>query len=323
MSVDSTSRFEEGEPQNEAMTPLPVRAGESSRTGVLYALAAYGWWGFAAIYFKLVQVVAPLEILAHRIVWSLLMLGVLITAMRRWRAIGHVLRSRATLAWLTASTLLIAVNWYTYIWAVTRNHMIDASLGYFINPLVSVLLGYLFYAERLRPWERASIALAAIAVTWLTVSVGIFPWIALVLAVSFGLYGLVRKKAAVASIEALTIETAILLPAAALYLYWLSRNGTLSFGDSTRLDALLVAAGPVTALPLLWFAGAVRRLRLATIGLLQYIAPTLQFVIAVAIYREPFGGQRMIAFVLIWIAVAMFSIDNVRRIREASAATPS
>lgn len=296
-------------------------AGEHPLTGLLYALAAYGWWGFAAIYFKIVKAVAPLEILAHRIVWSLVMLAILITVMRRWRPIGQVIRSRKTLLWLTASTILIAGNWYTYIWAVTRNHMIDASLGYFINPLVSVFLGYLFYAERLRPWEKVSIALAGIAVTWLTISAGVFPWIAIVLALSFGLYGLVRKKAGVASIEALTIETAILLPVATIYLVWLQSRGTLAFGDSTRLDAWLVAAGPITALPLLWFAGAVRRLRLATIGLLQYIAPTIQFILAVAIYHEPFGGQRMIAFVLIWIAVAIFSIDNVRRMRGAARAS--
>ena len=301
--------------------PAAAQQGEHPLTGILYALAAYGWWGFAAIYFKIVKAVAPLEILAHRIVWSLVMLAILITVMRRWRPIGHVIRSRKTLLWLTASTVLIAGNWYTYIWAVTRNHMIDASLGYFINPLVSVYLGYLFYAERLRPWEKVSIALAAIAVTWLTFSAGVFPWVAIILALSFGLYGLVRKKAGVASIEALTIETAILLPAAGAYLFWLQSRGALSFGDSTRLDAWLVAAGPITALPLLWFAGAVRRLRLATIGLMQYIAPTIQFILAVAIYHEPFGGQRMIAFVLIWIAVAIFSIDNVRRMRSAGRAS--
>ena len=314
--MDASGSMSAGSARTEA-----EKTAEHPLTGFLYALAAYGWWGFAAIYFKIVKAVAPLEILAHRIVWSLLMLAILITVMRRWRAIGLVVRSRGTLLWLTASTLLIAGNWYTYIWAVTRDHMIDASLGYFINPLVSVFLGYLFYAERLRPWEKASIALAGIAVAWLTISAGVFPWVAIILAISFGLYGLVRKKAAVASIDALTIETAILLPVATAYLFWLAGNGTLSFGVSGRLDAWLVAAGPITALPLLWFAGAVRRLRLATIGLMQYIAPTIQFILAVAIYHEPFGGQRMIAFVLIWIAVAIFSIDNLRRMRGTARAS--
>lgn len=295
---------------------------DHSFAGVLYGLAAYGWWGFAAIYFKSVKAVPPLEILAHRIVWSLIILAVLLTALRRWGTIRTLMRSRASLLWLCASTLLIAVNWYTFIWAVTRNHMLDASLGYFINPLVSVVFGYFFFAERLRRWERVSITLAAIAVLWLTVAAGIFPWIALVLALTFGLYGLVRKKAGIASIEALAIETAILLPVALLYLGWLRGNDVLAFGHSTKLDLLLVAAGPVTALPLLWFASAVRRLRLATIGLLQYIAPTIQFVLAVAIYREPFGGPRMIAFGLIWIAVAIYSVDNLLRMRRSQYPPP-
>lgn len=295
--------------------PSPSRSSDDSFAGVLYGLAAYGWWGFAAIYFKLVKAVPPLEILAHRVVWSVLILAGLITTLRRWSAIRGVMRSRASLLWLCASTLLIAVNWYTFIWAVTRNHMLDASLGYFINPLVSVVLGYLFFAERLRMWERVSITLAAAAVLWLTFAAGIVPWIALVLALTFGLYGLVRKKAGIASIEALTIETALLLPVAILYLGWLREDGRLAFGQSAGLDLLLVAAGPVTALPLLWFASAVQRLRLATIGLLQYIAPTLQFVLAVAIYREPFSGARMIAFVLIWVAVAIYSVDNLVRMR--------
>ena len=292
-----------------------VRPVEDSLTGVLYGVAAYGWWGFATIYFKSVKAVPPLEIIAHRVIWSLVILYVLIKGLRRWGLIRVLLRSRATLLWLTASALLIAINWFTFIWAVTRNHILDASLGYFINPLVSVVFGYLFFAERLRTWERVSIGLAAVAVSWLTFTAGIVPWIALVLAVTFGLYGLVRKKAHVASIEGLAIETALLVPIAILYLSWLERRGALTFGDSSRLDLLLLAAGPVTAVPLLWFASAVRRLRLATVGLLQYIAPTLQFVLAVAVYHEPFGGPRMVAFVLIWIAVAIYSVDNVRRIR--------
>lgn len=299
-------------------SPAFTRSSEDSLAGVLYGIAAYGWWGFAAVYFKAVRSVPPLEILAHRVVWSIIILALLITLLRRWRLIASVLRSRISVLWLAASTLLIAANWYTFIWAVTRNHMLDASLGYFINPLVSVVLGYIFFSERLGKVERISVALAAVAVTWLTVTSGVFPWVALILAFTFGFYGLVRKKAAVSSIEGLTIETALLLPVAAAYLVWLHTNDTLSFGTSATLDLLLVAAGPVTAIPLLWFASAVRRLRLATIGLLQYIAPTLQFILAVAVYDEPFGGPRMIAFALIWIAVAMYSAANVRRLRSRS-----
>jgi chloramphenicol-sensitive protein RarD len=296
--------------------PSPSSRTDESLHGVFYGVAAYAWWGFAAIYFKIVKAVSPLEILAHRVLWSVCVLAVLITALRRWGAIRDVLRSRIALLWLSASAVLIAGNWFTYIWAVTRDHMLDASLGYFINPLVSVSLGYVFLGERLRIWERVSIGLAAMAVAWLTLTAGSFPWVALVLAVSFGLYGLVRKNARVGSIEALTIETAVLLPIAVAYLVWLAQRGALFFGDSPRMDLLLIAAGPLTALPLLWFASAVSRLRLATIGLLQYISPTIQFLLAVLVYREPFGGPRMIAFALIWIAVAIYGVDNLRRVRS-------
>lgn len=298
--------------------PAPSLSGSDSFAGVVYGVAAYSWWGFAAIYFKAVKAVPPLEILAHRIVWSLIILAALIVALQRWSAVREIFRSRAALLWLAASTALIAVNWYTFIWAVTRDHILDASLGYFINPLVSVVFGYLFFAERLRFWERVSVAVAAVAVLGLTLTAGIFPWVALVLAVTFALYGLVRKKAAVGSIEGLAIETAILAPLAAGYLVWLQSAQNLTFGDSRTVDMLLIAAGPVTAVPLLWFASSVRRLRLATVGLLQYIAPTLQFVLAVAVYHEPFGGPRLIAFALIWLAVAIYSADNLARVRATA-----
>jgi chloramphenicol-sensitive protein RarD len=286
-----------------------------SLRGFAYGIAAYAWWGFAAVYFKLVRDVPPLEILAHRVVWSMVVLVLLVTFMRRWPAALRVVRDRRALLALAASTILIAVNWYTFIWAVTRNHMLDASLGYFINPLVNVVFGYFFFHERLRTAERVSVALAALAVLWLTVSAGVVPWVALVLATTFGLYGLVRKLAGVGSIEGLSIETALLLPIALGYLTWLGTSGTLTFGNSLRLDLLLLAAGPVTAMPLLWFATAVRELRLATVGLLQYIAPTLQFILAVAVYHEPFGGARLVAFLLIWIAGAMYSAATIRTSR--------
>lgn len=281
--------------------------------GVLFGVAAYGWWGFVAAYFKLVQAVDPLEILAHRIVWSVAVLLLLITALHRWKAIAAVFASRGALTYLFASTILIAVNWYVFIWAVTHSRLVEASLGYFINPLVSVLLGFLFVGERLRQGEWVSVALAAVAVAWLTLTAGLFPWISLVLAVSFGLYGLVRKLAGVTSIEGLAIETVLLLPVAVGYLLWREEAGVLAFTHGPlALDLLLIAAGPLTALPLLWFAAAVRRLRLATIGLLQYIAPTIQFLLAVVVYGEPFGSRRVVAFVLIWTAITIYSADNLR-----------
>ncbi|HVR42642.1 MAG TPA: EamA family transporter RarD [Thermoanaerobaculia bacterium] len=303
-------------------TAASVEPPPGALSGVLYGVAAYGWWGFVAIYFKLVAAVDPLEVLAHRIVWSVAVLLIMIAALGRWRSIAAVLRSGRALLWLAASTVLIAVNWYVFIWAVSHGRIVEASLGYFINPLVSVLLGFFFLGERLRRGEWVGVGLAALGVGWLTFGAGVFPSISLLLAFSFGGYGLVRKLAGVGPIEGLTIETALLLPLAAGWLLWRAHDGTAAFGEvSVGLDLLLLASGPVTALPLLWFAAAVRRLRLATIGLLQYIAPTIQFILAVAVYGEPFGGPRLVAFALIWIAIAIYSADNVRARRGRLALT--
>lgn len=281
--------------------------------GVLFGIAAYGWWGFVAAYFKFVDVVAPLEILAHRIIWSVVVLLALVTFLRRWRSIAAIFRARRPLLFLLASTVLIAINWFVFIWAVTHSRMVEASLGYFVNPLVNVVLGFLFLREKLRRVEWSSVAIAAVAVVWLTAAAGVFPWISLILACSFGLYGLVRKLAGVPSIDGLTVETVILLPIAFIYLLQREVAGTLAFLHlSPGLDLLLLAAGPLTALPLLWFAAAVQRLRLATVGLLQYIAPTIQFLLAILVYSEPFGRNRFVAFLLIWIAIAVYSFDNFR-----------
>lgn len=282
--------------------------------GVLYGIAAYATWGIVAIYFKTLRRVAPLEILAHRIVWSVLMLVVIITALRRWPSLMRIVRHGRSAGLLFLSTFLVAANWYVFIWAVTHDRLVDASLGYFINPLVNVLLGFLFLRERLRPLEWVSVALAAAAVTWLTIGSGVFPWISLTVAITFGLYGLVRKIAAVPAIEGLTIETAILLPLAGGYLLHRATAGTATFAHgSMALDLLLIASGPVTAVPLIWFASAVQRLRLATLGLLQYISPTIQFAVAVAMYHEPFGHDRLIAFALIWCAIGIYSVPNLSR----------
>ena len=290
---------------------------DESAAGVAYGIAAYTWWGLVAAYFKLVAEVAPLEILAHRITWSVAVLLLLIAFMHRWRALADVIADRRALGFLIGSTIVIAGNWFVFIWAVTHSRMLEASLGYFINPLVSVAFGFFFLRERLRVAEWSAVALAGFAVIWLTTIGGAFPWISLILAVSFALYGLIRKFAAVPSIEALTVETLILLPIALGYLVFREREGVLAFAHSSlRLDLLLIAAGPITALPLLWFAAAVRRLRLATVGLLQYISPTIQLFMAVLLFHEPFGMQRGVAFGLIWVAVAIYTIDNFRKARE-------
>jgi chloramphenicol-sensitive protein RarD len=226
----------------------------------------------------------------------------------------QIVSTRRSILFLMATTCLIAVNWYLFIWAITSDHMVEASLGYFINPLVNVLLGFFFLGEHLRRTEWLSVAIAGAAVAWLAFGAGVFPWVSLALALSFGSYGLLRKIAGVASIGGLTVETVLLLPLAAGYLLFREQSGTLAFGHvSTRLDLLLLAAGPLTALPLLWFASAVRRLRLATVGLLQYISPTIQFTLAVTVYREPFDERRMVAFALIWVAIAIYSVDNFRK----------
>jgi chloramphenicol-sensitive protein RarD len=270
--------------------------------GVLYGIAAYGWWGFVAIYFKAMSRVPPLEVLSHRIVWSVVMLAAVIVFMRRWNPLRAVVSDRRALRLLALSAFLVAANWYVFIWAVSHEHLLDASLGYFINPLVNVVLGFLFLGERLRPLEWVSVALAAAAVTWLAIGAGVVPWISLTVAVTFGFYGLVRKIAGVASLEGLAIETALLLPLALGYLVF----------RSTGFEPWLIASGPITALPLLWFASAVRRLRLATVGLLQYISPTLQFALAIGLYHEPFGREKLIVFLLIWCAIGIYSAANLR-----------
>ncbi|MDX1582397.1 MAG: EamA family transporter RarD, partial [Thermoanaerobaculia bacterium] len=253
-------------------------------------------------------------ILAHRIVWSHVFLLLLITLRVRWFALRRILQQPRKLLILAATAILVSSNWFVYIWAVTHDQILQASLGYFINPLVIVLLGFVFLREQLARIEWAAVAIAAVGVAWLVVAAGVLPWISLCLAFSFGLYGLLRKVVGVDSVEGLAIETAVVLPVALVYLGGLKMQGTISFTVvSTETDLLLAAAGIVTATPLIWFAIAVRRLRLATIGILQYLAPTLQFLLAVLVYREPFGSDRLVAFLLIWVALALYTFGMVRR----------
>ncbi len=289
-------------------------ASHESRSGVVAGVSAYLLWGVLAVYFKIVREVAPLEILAHRIVWAFAVLLITIAILRRGQLVIAILRQRRVMTLLAASTVLIAVNWFIYIWSVTHDRMIESSLGYFINPLVSVLLGFLVLGERLRGREILSVVLAAVAVVWLTATAGAFPWISIALALTFAMYGLMRKLAGVTAIEGLAIETALLLPLAGGYMIYRANAGTLSFGHvSPALDAWLLAAGPLTAAPLLLFAAAVRRLRLATVGLLQYISPSMQFALAIFLYHEPFDQKRLVAFVLIWIAIVIYSTAGIGR----------
>jgi chloramphenicol-sensitive protein RarD len=284
---------------------------------VAYGLAAYGWWGLVPIYFRAVAHVAPLEVLAHRTVWSFLLLLGLLAATRPGVRPWAPFRDPRTRALLLGTSLLIAANWLVFIWAVTNQRVIEASLGYFINPLVSVLLGRLFLGERLRPAQAVAVALAVAGVVFMTVAIGRVPAVAVALALSFGLYGLLRKKARLGGVEGLLAETGLLLPLALGWLGWLFAAGRPAFGHVGRgTDLLLVLGGVVTALPLIWFAEAARRLRLATVGFLQYVAPSTQLLLAVAAFGEPFTPAHRVAFPLIWAGLAVYSLDALVALRR-------
>ena len=261
-----------------------------------------------------------LEILAHRVVWSVVSLLAFAVATGRLGAIVAVARGRRRLAGLALSSALIGLNWTLFIWAVTSGRILESSLGYYINPILSVLLGAAVLRERLHALEWASVALAGAAVAWLTFALGVFPTVPVALAVSFALYGLVRKRLGVGSLEGLAIETVILLPLALGWLVYQESRGALAFAHrGPAMDALLLAAGPLTAVPLLCFASAVARLRLATVGLMQYLSPTLQLLLAVLLYGEPFGRERLAAFAAIWTALALFAAHNSRAAAPAAA----
>lgn len=294
-------------------------------TGLLYALLAFGTWGLFPLYFRFIATVPPLEVVLHRSVWSLLLVLGVLAWQRRWAWLGETLRQPKRVALFTVSALLLACNWLVYVLAVQTGHVAEASLGYFINPLVNVLLGVLVLRERLRPLQWLAVAVAAGGVLWLTWQAGRLPWIALVLAGSFGLYGLMRKTASLGALEGLALENLLLAPLAVPALLWWSfaRDGVLVTGPASQIGWLLLS-GPLTALPLLFFAGAARRLKLATLGLVQYIAPTLQLMLAVWVFHEPFDSRRLLGFVMIWSALALVSADalgwrpGVRRSAEGA-----
>jgi chloramphenicol-sensitive protein RarD len=291
--------------------PAPgKRPVDEGLVGVLYALAAFGIWGFAPIYFRAVGAVPALEVLAHRVVWAMLLLAGLLWLQRRGRELVAQLRRPGRLAFYSITAALVSTNWLVFIWSIQHDRLLEASLGYYINPLVNVVLGVLFLRERLNAWQIAAVALAAVGVLNLMLRYNTFPWIALTLGFSFGFYGLLRKKAAVDAILGLTIETLILTPFALLFLGLLAARGTGAFGRlSLMTDTLLVFAGVVTAVPLVCFLQAARKLRLATVGLMQYLAPTLNFLLAVLAYHEPFTVAHALTFACIWTALAIYSLD--------------
>ena len=283
------------------------------RTGILSAGLAFLCWGLFPIYFHAISEVPPMQILVHRVLWSLLFLAIILAVRRQWSWLGELRGQPRVMGSFVLSSLLLSGNWLLYIWAVNNNHVIDASLGYFINPLVNVMLGFLVLKERLRPAQWAAIALAAVGVLWLTWQAGQMPWIALILAASFGAYGLMRKTAKLGALEGLSFETLILFPFAIGYLGWLTMQGQNSFltttSDTTRW--LLVAAGPITAIPLLLFASGARKIPLSVLGLLQYIGPTIQMSLGIFFFHEAFTSARLVGFVLIWSALALYAIEGL------------
>jgi chloramphenicol-sensitive protein RarD len=286
---------------------------QQTRAGVAYGLGAFLWWGCVVFYFKSVDHVSPEEVLAHRVLWSALILWCLLAARGHLGSAVRTLRDGRRVAALAVTTLLVATNWFIFIWAVGHDRVLDTSMGYFINPLVNVLLGVVFLGERFRPLQAAGIVLAGVAVAVLWAHYGRVPLIALALAFSFGFYGLVRKTIKVEGVVGLAAETLLLTPAALAYLFYLDGDGALAFLHTGRVtDVLLVAAGVVTAVPLVWFINAARRLRYASVGLMQYIAPTMMFLIAVLVYHEPIDNTQILSFCLIWTAVGVYSIDSAR-----------
>jgi len=297
-------------------------ADRSARAGVFYGIAAYGAWGFAPVYFKAVAHVPAFEVLAHRVAWSFCLLTTLLVVTRRFRSVLVAFTCRRTIVTLLATTVLIAINWFVFIWSVANGYIVYASLGYFINPIVNVIFGVVLLKERLRLAQKISVALATVGVILQAVMherlplVGLL--IALVLATSFGCYGLLRKTARVDAVTGLTVETTLLAPVSVGYLVYLAIKGTGTFGaGSLGMDGLLVAAGAVTAVPLLWFTNAARRLRLATLGFLQYLAPTGHFLLAVLVYHEAFQTTDLAGFGCIWGALLIYSVDTVVSQRRA------
>jgi chloramphenicol-sensitive protein RarD len=299
----------------------PAKTRNETVAGVLYAGSAFLIWGLSPVYWKAMQSVPALEIVTHRVVWSFLFLVVLTLVQRRSGEFRDVLKTPRTLLILALTTLLVSCNWLLYIWAVNASFMLQASLGYYINPLVNVLLGMVFLKERLRRPQALAVLLACAAVVYRTVSYGELPWIALTLGFTFGFYGLIRKVAPVSSLVGLTIETLLLTAPGIAYLVYLEGQGTgalFQFGGA--LDALLIGTGVFTAVPLLFFNLGARRINLSTVGLMQYIAPSGMFLLAVLVYGEPFTAAQVWTFVLIWTALAIYSIDSVRTYRRASPA---
>ncbi|WP_425642083.1 EamA family transporter RarD [Marinomonas gallaica] len=287
----------------------------TAKSGMLYGITAFLLWSIAPLYFKTIDHIPALDILSHRILWSFVVVVILMTAMRKWRALKQALSTKVLLA-VALSSVLIAVNWGTYIYAVNSEQLLSASLGYYINPLVSIVLGMVFFKDRLDRPKQWAAWLCLLAVVFEVIQFGRLPWIALTLALSFGLYGLVRKKIALDSFMGMTLETAILMPYALPQLYWFGADVGFMQSGQWASSLLLMAAGPVTMVPLMCFAAAANRISLVTLGFFQYIGPSAMFLLAVFLYDEPFSSEKLVTFGLIWAALAMLIVSSIKQLRK-------
>lgn len=284
-----------------------------AKQGVIFALAAYTMWGIAPIYFKSLSEVPPVEILIHRIVWSFFLLAGLIHFGQGWHSFREVLKNKSKMIYLLASSVLIGGNWLLFIWAVNANHMLEASLGYYINPIINVILGMAFLSERLRPIQWIAVALAFIGVAIELIAFGSIPYISFALACSFGGYGLLRKKVNLDAQTGLFVETLVLLPVALIYwAFWAHSDTSNLFHNDWHLNTLLMLAGVITTAPLLCFTGAATRLKLSTLGFFQYIGPSLMFILAITLYGEHLSANKASTFLFIWAALVVFSFDGIK-----------
>jgi chloramphenicol-sensitive protein RarD len=287
-----------------------------SLSGVVYASSAFLIWGLSPIYWKVLRRIPALEIIMHRVIWSFFFLIIVLVFQRHWNEFTAAVKKPRTFVILLPTTILLGFNWFIYIWAVNNDHILQASLGYFINPLINILLGMVFLKERLRRLQTVSLILAGIAVLYLTFHYGKFPWIALSLAFAFGFYGLIRKVAPISSLVGLSVEMLVLLGPALGYILFLHSKGVGAlFHISVKIDLFLMGTAFLTAFPLLLFILGTRRLNLSTVGFLQYIAPSCMFILGVFMYNEPLSGAQIFAFVLIWTALFIYSTDAARHYR--------
>ncbi|CAM2067731.1 EamA family transporter RarD [Sulfidibacter corallicola] len=288
------------------------------KVGSAYAAGAFLFWGASPLYFKLLRTVGAFEILVHRVLWSCVLLVGIVVVLGQFRLVWDTLKDRRVAGTLLLSAFLIAANWFLYIYSIVADRVIESSLGYYINPLVNVLLGLVFLGERLNRRQWAAVVLAALGVSWLTYSTGQLSWLSLSLAGTFGFYGLIRKTSGAGALVGLLVETLLISPFALGYLIYLGHRGEAAFlSGPWTIDLWLVLTGVVTTLPLLWFTGAARRLNLSTVGFFQYIAPTCMFFLSVLVFREPFTRDHLVTFALIWLGLIVYTVDSLMRIRQA------